>query len=240
MITIAICDTVEQDRKCVAGFCNDYLKDKIVDYEIREYTSGESLLVEDFPDVLFLNTRIKKIDGVLVKEVLYKMHAETKIIFISQELDRMMYTFGRNVYGFIEKPINQGLFVEKMEDMINDIIDEENSIFCKRENVVKKILLRDIVCIKAYGRYTKLYVRDEKGYHLSDKSFGDWYLEMENREFLCCHRSYLVNLFYIERIKTEIELINGMKIPIARDRREDFFTSYMRYIRSGENGDEEK
>lgn len=232
MITIAICDSKEQDRKHVAGFCEDYLKNKIASYEIKEYASGESLLAEVFPDVLFLNTNIKKIDGILVKDILYKLQAETKIIFISREQNRMAEAFGRNVYGFLKKPIQQRALAERLQNMINDIIDEKNSMFCKREKEVRKILFRDIVCIKAYGRYTKLFVRGDEEYHLSDKSFCDWYLEMEEREFICCHRSYLVNLYYIENIDVEIALVNGMRIPIARDRRDEFFESYKRYIMS--------
>lgn len=236
MITIAICDSVEQDRKHVAGFCEEYLKNKIVKYEIKEYASGESLLAEVFPDVLFLNTNIKKIDGILIKDILYKLRAETKIIFISREHNRMADAFGRNVYGFLKKPIQQRALAERLQNIMNDIIDEKNSMFCKRKKEFRKILFRDIVCIKAYGRYTKLFVRGEEEYHLSDKSFGDWYLEMEEREFICCHRSYLVNLYYIEDINVEIALVNGMRIPIARDRRDEFFESYRRFIRSRKNG----
>lgn len=236
MIRIAICDFIAEDRKCVADFCKDYFKDKNIEYEIKEYASGESLLVEIFPDVLFLNINVKRVDGILIKEILYKLRAETKIIFIAQESSRLTDAFGKNVYGFIEKPILRKLLREKLQDVVSDILDEKNSVFCKRANEIKKILFRDIIFIQAYGRYTKLFVRGEEEYHLSDKSFRDWYLEMENKEFLCCHRSYLVNSFYIDQIKKEIELMNGMKIPIARERRGEFFDSYQRYIRRGENG----
>lgn len=240
MITIAICDTEELDRKRVAGFCEAYLKYKIVEYEIKEYASGESLLVEVFPDVLFLDTKINKIDGLLIKEILYKMRAKTKIVFISQETEKMKYAFGKNVYGFIDEPMEWAIFEDKMEVMINDIIEETYTVFCKKGKEIRKILLQDVVCVKAYGKYTKLFVRGEEGYHLSDKSFTDWDLEMENLEFLRCHRSYLVNMLYINQIRAEIELMNGMRVPIARDRRDEFFKSYRKYIRSSENGIENR
>lgn len=240
MIRIAICDSMEQDRKYVTDFCKDYFKDKIIEYEIREYASGESLMVEIFPDVLFLDTRIQHIDGILIKEVLSKLRAETKIIFISREHERMINAFGKNVYGFMEKPIQRNMFGEKLETIVNDILDEKSSVFCKQANEIKRILFRDIVCIKAYGRYTKIYVRGEDAYHVSDKCFGDWYLEMENRGFLCCHRSYLVNLCYIKRIQEEIELVNGMKVPIARDRRREVLELHKRHVRRSENGEDNR
>lgn len=232
MLNIAICDCVKKDREQIADFCRDYLEDKFIKYEIKEYASGESFLVEDFPDVLFMNTKIKSVDGIIVKEVLYKMHANTKIVFVSKERNRVFDAFGKNVYGFIEKPISYKCFVEKMEGLIHDITEEKNCIFCRQNKEIKKIFLHEIVCMKAYGRYTKIYLYSSQGYFLSDKCFGEWYLEMENREFLCSHRSYLVNVFYIKQIKAEIELINGMKVPLASERRQEFFDAYEAYIRS--------
>ena len=236
MLNIAICDCVKKDREQIAEFCRYYLEDKLIKYEIKEYASGESFLVEDFPDVLFLNTKIKSIDGILIKEVLHKMHANTKIAFVSKERNRVLDAFGKNVYGFIEKPILYKSFAEKMEVVLHDVMEEKNSIFCKRDKKIEKIFLREIVCVKAYGRYTKIYLYSDHGYLISDKCFGDWYLEMENSEFLCSHRSYLVNACYIKRVEGDIELENGMKIPLSSERRREFFESYKAYIRSNGNG----
>lgn len=44
------------------------MRDKIVNYKILEYTSGETLLAEVFPDVLFIDKDLVKIDGILAKK----------------------------------------------------------------------------------------------------------------------------------------------------------------------------
>lgn len=232
MIKIAVCDCIKNDRDRIIRFCKTYLYDKKIEYEIKAYASGETLLVEVFPDVLFLDTDVRQIDGILIKEILYKMHAQTKIVFVSKDVKLISKAFGRNVYAFLEKPITYSVFRENMSVIWNDVLEEKNRIFCKKNHMIEQIYLYDVMYIKAYGRYTKLFLKGESEYRISDRSIGEWYLEMENREFLCCHRSYLVNVFYIECVAKEIELINGCKIPIGEKKREEFLADYKAYIRS--------
>lgn len=230
MIKIAICDTSEHNRKLISDFCNIYLKNEFIKYQIQEYAYGETMLAESFPDVLFLDTDIKHIDGILIKEILYKMKADTKIVFVSNEMEKMPEAFGKNVYAFLSKPPKYVEFEKNMLSIISDIGEQRNVIFCKNNTNIEKIYLRDVLYIKAYGRYTKIYIYGEKNYKLSDKSFGEWYLDTERTEFVSCHRSYLVNLFYVRNVQKEVELINGVHIPIGEKKREEFYDSYQEYM----------
>ena len=231
MIKIAICDASECNRKLISDFCNTYLAKMLIKYQVQEYASGEALLAESFPDVLFLDTEIKNIDGILIKEILYKMKADTRIIFVSNEKEKMSKAFGKNVYAFLPKPLRYVEFQKNMLSIISDISEQKNTIFCKNQTNIEKIYLRDVLYIKAYGRYTKIYINGEKSYKLSDKSFGEWYLDTEHTEFVSCHRSYLVNLFYVKSVKKEVELVNGEFIPIGEKKKEEFYDSYREYIR---------
>lgn len=230
MIKIAICDTSANHRKLISDFCDMYLENKILKYQVQEYASGESLLAEDFPDVLFLDTTLKNIDGILIKELLYRMRADTRIVFVSDEKEKMLDAFGKNVYAFLPKSIEYLEFRKNMWLIMRDVFEQRNRVFCKNQNGMEPIYLQDIVYIKAYGRYTKIFICGEKNYRLSDKSFGEWYINAENTHFAICHRSYLVNLFYIKKVEKEVELINGEHIPIGEKKRKEFYDSYQMYI----------
>jgi len=231
MLNIAICDNEKSNRKQILGFCERFFNDKYIDYVIREYTSGESLLVEDFPDVLFLGLEMGLIDGLLVKDIFYKLRIETKIVFVSDRIDKMQYAFGKNVYGFLQNPFSYREFHVFMGRMVSDTLEQKEMVYCKNKHKIEKIYIREISYIKAYGRYTKLFLHAKQEYRLSDCSFGEWYLEMEDREFLCCHRGYLVNLFYIKNVGKDIELLDEIRIPIGERMREEFSRGYEVYMR---------
>lgn len=231
MLRIAICDNEKSGRSQILGFCKLFFNDKYIDYIVKEYASGESLLVEDFPDVLFLGTDVGRIDAFLIKEILYKLKTETRIAFVSKKLDQMQNAFGKNVYGFLQKPFSYKEFQGLMAMMVNDSLEQEQMVFCRYKHKIEKIFMREISYIKAYGKYTKLYIHAKKEYRLSDCSFGEWYLEMENREFLRCHRGYLVNMFYIKNVGRDIELLDEIRIPIGEKMREEFDKEYENYMR---------
>lgn len=232
MIKIAICDSSQCEREKILEFCKKFFYDKPMNYELREYASGESLLVEDFPDILFLDVEVSKINGLLIKDILYKMRADTKIHFVSDTMEKIQAAFGKNVYAFSTKPLSYEVFHENMIMMVEDICEQKSFIYCKNKKEMVKILFKDIFYIKAYGRYTKIYLRETEDFWLCDKSIGEWYLDVENMEFLSCHRSYLVNIFYIKAVDKDIELINGNHIPISNTRKNEFYDAYNAYIRS--------
>ena len=231
MLNIAICDKEERGRKKILGFCKMFFYDRYIDYVVKEYASGESLMVEDFPDVLFLSTETGVIDGLLIKDILYKLRTETRIVFVAKRQDKMKYAFGKNVYGYLKKPFSYKEFGLFMEMMVNDALEEKEIVYCKNCHRIEKILMREISHIKAYGRYTKLFLQGRAEYRLSDYTFGEWYMEMEKREFIRCHRSYLVNLYYVKNIGRDIELIDEIRIPIGEKMREEFIREYEAFIR---------
>ena len=55
--------------------------------------------------MVFLDIELEKEDGIEIKDYMMKNMEETKIVFITSHQDRMPEAFGRNVLGFINKPI---------------------------------------------------------------------------------------------------------------------------------------
>ena len=54
--------------------------------------------------------------------------------------------------------------------------------------------------------------------------------ELQGRDFIRCHTSYIVNLFYVKGVnKLEIELITGEIIPISQPKRKLFMEKLAEY-----------
>lgn len=81
----------------------------------------------------------------------------------------------------------------------------------------------DIISIKAYENYSRVYLTQKRVY-TSTQAFGKYVALLGNHNFYQCHKSYVVNLDQIVRYHKngEIELPEGIKVPVARRRREDF------------------
>jgi two-component system, LytTR family, response regulator len=88
-------------------------------------------------------------------------------------------------------------------------------------STVKLINHHQIVFIQADDNYSMLYLDDQSEFRLS-KTLGVVEDEINNEMFFRCHRTYLVNVFFIKEISKGdemcITLKNGNKIPLAKRR----------------------
>lgn len=88
---------------------------------------------------------------------------------------------------------------------------------------IELVEIKDIVFIKAFENYSRLYLTKGRKF-TSTQSFGKFVGMLKNRSYYQCHKSYVVNLEHIVRYykNGEIELPDGMRIPVARRRKEEF------------------
>lgn len=81
----------------------------------------------------------------------------------------------------------------------------------------------DIISIKAFENYSRIYLTQNRIY-TSTQAFGKFVAMLEHHNFYQCHKSYVANLDQIVRYHKngEIEMTEGLKIPVARRRKEEF------------------
>lgn len=88
-------------------------------------------------------------------------------------------------------------------------------------NTVKLINHNQIIFVEADDNYSKIYLDDHTEFRVS-KTLGVVEDEINNEMFFRCHRTYLVNVFFIKEIskgdEMYITLKNGNKIPLAKRR----------------------
>ncbi|MBR4026548.1 MAG: response regulator transcription factor [Lachnospiraceae bacterium] len=230
MVKIAVCDDDKEFRKLIVTYCNKYLFAKHTKYEILEYASGEELLKDDYPDILLLDIEMKKISGILVKEILEKMEAETRIIFVTNHLENMPEAFGRGVFGFLHKPIKYDNFCKSFSVVYEDVLNKSCYVFIGNALYNEKIYVKDIVYIEACDKYVKIYIRGRTEYKFSNRGLGEWGKELECLNFIRCHRSFIVNCAYIAGIKQDIELDCKKHIPVSRKLKREIKERYKQYV----------
>lgn len=230
MLTIAICDDDRAYREETAAYCRQYGEEQKLEYELLTFSSGEEMLEAEQPDILLLDVEMDGIDGLRVKNILQRQKADTRIIFISSHEEAIPEAFGRQVYGFLKKPLDYGEFQKKMNIVLEDLKEQDRYVMCDTPEGVRKILTNQIQYIKADGAYTRIYLEGEEGYIFSDKSIGAWNAELENWDFGMSHRSYLVNFYYVRSAEKDVLLKNVQRLPLSRRMAKEFQTKYREFI----------
>lgn len=226
---IGICDDESIQREHLKKLCSQYIGEKEMQMEIVEFTSGEEVLkYNNQLDVLLLDIEMDGIDGILVKKNLLEIRNDVAIIFITNYIDRMKESFGKNVYGYISKgEENQRLF-ELLE-----IICMDRRAFCMIEvedGLVKKDIRSDsIICFEVNDKYVdihtykKIYIK-----RISMKKLNEL---LSPYDFYRLDRKKMINLKYVENVVHGIKLNNGNEYKLSNKLHIKFINAYSDYIR---------
>jgi len=178
-----------------------------------------NLLLAQPVDLLFLDIEMPGMSGLeLTKNLANKRPV---IIFITSKKEYAVDAFDLNVVDYIVKPLTSSRFIqaidkarEVLESTREEVnIKEDEFIFIRDSNIVRRLKLDKILYAEAMGDYVKLYT-PEKFYaiHTTLKTVEE---RLPASQFLRVHRSYLVALNKIDSLESGVLIVSGKPLPVA-------------------------
>lgn len=229
---IVICD--DDERICLS------MKSKIRELfplaMVESFTSGEALFSEasSAPDILMLDILMPGTDGIECARKLRDNGWNAILIFITGEKDRVFDAFDVHPFHYLVKPFSEEKLASVLSDAIS-VLDKKNSrrgirfieIQSGGEHI--RIDLAKLMYAEVYDRKLILHTREKTIEYYGRLAELE---KLTGKDFYRIHRSYLINLRYVDRYTREsITLTNGDIIPIARRSHEGFLQAYLAYGR---------
>lgn len=234
---IVICD----DERRICAILAEKVGKLCPDADIITYTSGKELLeADELPDILLLDIKMPGIDGMEVARILRDKDWRKILIFITSEEGQVFNSFDLHAFHFLVKPVAD----EKLEEVLRSAIKELERMKCLPDQTEKyidiqsgtahiRINLMELIYAEVYNRKTIIHTKTKDIEYYGQLSALE---KIVGKEFYRIHRSYLVNMKYIERYdKANLILVNGDTVPIARRGYEGFLKAYMEYSKTALN-----
>lgn len=239
MMHIAICDDEQISLKQLTGEVEEWAKAEQEACRTENYTAADAFLFaweekKDI-DVLLLDIEMPGMDGIALARKLRRMGERISIIFVTGNPDFALEGYELEAVFYLVKPLKR----EKLWAALNrakEQLRRRPAILAPLSaGEVEKVYVSDICCLESDGHDSIVWKRD--GTKVVCKT-GLLQMEQELSECECQdaffkpHRSYDINLGYVERIgKKEIRMENKMLVPVARGKWEALNQAYMRYFR---------
>jgi DNA-binding LytR/AlgR family response regulator len=178
-----------------------------------------NILLTQPVDLLLLDIEMPGMTGLeLTKNLVNK---RPLIIFITSKREYAADAFDLNVVDYIVKPLTSFRFIQAI-DKAREILEsnreevkikEDEFIFIRDSNIVRRLKLDKILYAEAMGDYVKLYT-PEKFYaiHTTLKAAEE---RLPASNFLRVHRSYMVAVNKIDSMESGVLIVNGKPIPVA-------------------------
>ena len=147
---IVICDDREFELEILKKLCEEYVSEHIPEAEIVCTANPGRIAAED-PDILILDIEMPEKSGIEIKNELANGDRPL-IIFATAYFEFMKEAFGRNVIGYMEKPVKKYEFNNYMKAAVN-ILSLETVIHIDSETEVKS---KDVLLIGTDNGYTEV------------------------------------------------------------------------------------
>lgn len=202
---------------------------------IEEYDSGRALLdalrdTKHGPDLLFLDIFMEGLTGVETARQMREQGYRTQIIFLTNSPDFAEESYDVEASAYLLKPLR----LDKLHKTLERIIGPSNrkcvSVRCGHAKP-ERIYTDNITYVESAAYRLRVHLADQRVLETRDKlsSFEE---RMDDKRFLRCHQSYLVNMDYIVDDKGEFVLRDGTHIPIRVRTRKGDIEKYRRYYLS--------
>jgi DNA-binding LytR/AlgR family response regulator len=228
---------VVEDEFVIANDICETLED--FGYEMLEpainYTEALEILKEEQPDIAILDIQLAgKKDGIDLAKVI-KEEFDIPFIFLTSNSDPLTLERVKslNPPAFLVKPFNRNGLYSSIEIALHNYQTQQNqpkeeqeeeiiikgALFIKEKELFYKVKFTDVSYIKSDHVYLEIWtVSGRKFVIRSNMASIEFQLPPQ---FYRTHRSYFVNLDYMEAINSLYVIVQEEKIPIGKNYRDE-------------------
>ncbi len=249
-LRIAVVDDDKDQIRYLSGLVDEWARERGEAADIRGYGSAGAFLFdyEDSPcDLLLLDIEMEGINGMELARKLRGRGDKLPIVFITGYADYMNEGYDVEALHYLLKPLDCG----KLKRVLDRYADRRPKVYgeilAETEKGSIHISVSDIMFIEAFGRDSGLYLRDGRCIEcregigalrerlcVSGEGPAGVRKETCPESFVCCHRSYLLNLRYVRSVgRSAAVLDDGREIPVSRRAYADVSRAFTRYYTAG-------
>lgn len=233
MLSIAVCDDEMLQCCMLSKKIEKILGQMKLSCTIHRFYSGEALLKEaEHFDILFLDILMQGLDGLQAAQIFRQKSSDQILIFISSSREYVWSAYDVEAFHYLLKPIDD----RKLESVLLRAVRKTRKqprryLLIRRERQQEKLFLDNIRYFEIRGRM--IDVHENGGCFTYYERIRLLEERLKGHGFFRCHKSFLVNLNYIDSYnRQELLLDDGERIPIAKRRYQDFCTELLACMRT--------
>ncbi len=216
-------------RDKIQTIIEKYCRDKNISSQISSYKSGKDFMKNADADLLFLDIELAEgEDGFKIAEHLMNHGNKCKVCFLTSHTELARLGYRVNAFRYIDKK-----HLEEIGEAIDFFLKtkiQDRIVSCNDTDGIRiKISLSELLLIETSGRKLR-YLMLDGSEHLCEGQISEAARSLSRFGFFQIHRSYIVNLKYIEKVNShEVTLCNGLKVVIGRIHCKEFKKEFLKW-----------
>lgn len=234
---IAVCDDDREVCREVFQILKEYFSESksYSNSLIKVFETGRDMLESEMRfDVIFLDIDMSEMNGIETAKILREWDVDSKIIYLTNYSNYGNYAYQVHAFDYLCKPVNKKVIFDVLNEAIR--YSENRNTSCKcffkthEGNISIEIdeiyyfeyCVRRIEIVCSMGKYTS-----------TTYSLGQLYEKLYKYNFEMPHKSFIVNMPHIKRIKNfDVFMDNGDIVPLAQKRAVMFKERFNNFLQS--------
>lgn len=233
MLCIACCD---DDSTWLSSFVNrldGLMRTRGDPFRIYSFSDGKALLKalgnpNVAMDLLFLDIMLGQEDGLAIAASLHALRPELPVVLISSSPEFALESYTVHPAHYLLKSMTDQSLASALDYCIA-LHRSPGQLVIRWKKTEKVLSFSEILYIEVLDSLLKLHTRAGNEYQT-----GGHLTQLEQRlppgQFLRCHKSYLVNMDYVEGIRRyTLLLTGGQTIPVSKQNYTAIKEAYLHY-----------
>lgn len=223
MIKAIALDDEPPALEILQSFCNE------IDFIDLQKTFAKSddafkYLKKNPTDLLFLDINMPSISGINFYK---KLPHKTMVIFTTAYSEYAVEGFMLSATDYLLKPFTFARFQQAAEKAftqwkLQNQNPEKQYLFVRADYSLMKIILSDIFFVEGLDDYLKIHLQNQKAIVVR-MTLKALLLKLPESEFVRVHRSFIVSISKIEKVRNKVIYINQEEIPVSASYETTFF-----------------
>lgn len=201
-----------ESLQCLGGFSNPV--------KAMEFLSSQRV------DLIFLDINMPGISGI---DLLKTLHYTPRIIFTTAYREYAVDAFELDALDYLVKPISFERFARAVNKFLElsprvtelqEEIENKDYIVLKADKKNHKVAFNDIELIESLDNYIKVHTR-QKGHLVCYETLSSIEQQLPGHLFVRIHRSFIVNVTYVDAFTASYIEIGNRKLTIGRIYKEE-------------------
>lgn len=239
---VVIIDDESKARSLLHTIISEYCSEIEEIFQAENLLKGIEIIKKEEISIVFLDIEMPQHSGLQLFEFLDISDITFEVIFTTAYSDYAIQAFEFSAIDYLLKPLrpnkvkeavekakkalDQNQVQQRLSELKKALSSEKfNKLALPVEDGVLFVKLEDIFLLEADSMYTQFHLKNDKKILISKplKYFTDL---LESKDmFYKPHRSYLVNLQYLQKLVkkegTYIELENKFLVPVSKDKKDE-------------------
>ncbi len=230
MLLVAVVDDDREELQELAGYVKDYFDRADESYVIHQFNDGvEFIRSREMYNIVFMDIRMGELDGLDAARFMRIVNKEAQLIFVTHMAQLAIKGYEVDALDFIVKPVDQ-IAIDRVLDKAMKKIDKsmEASFALKTSDGIVSVSSSDIYYVEVYDH--DLIYHTTQGNYKVRGTLSDVKEKLDDRHFIQCSRSYLVNMRHIKSVHKDYVEVNGEQIQLSQSHRREIEQRFINYL----------